>query len=311
VPGLFIIAFLPLALMLRGAARGAVIGAAAVSGMWLDVVGVLVLTGAAAKLMGVSGEAMTADDLRSLRRHGWRLVNGLKLNRWRDIDHVAIGPGGVLVVETKWSGDPWPLNSGGFRFMENAMKKAAEQVSDNAKDVADWLATTVPHVPMTSIVVLWTGAIESGAGWTTGRDGRTVLLHGPDLRYWLRTELPQTGLAAESVERIWALLDQKVEQQDRADVENDVEVAPTLSDLAKNWLIRPAVGFVAAAYALWGLIRWGHDWRVTIVGNGVALVAGLWAGQFTPLRQMALGWVGMSLGMVFAEIGVLIAVALR
>jgi len=311
VPGLFVLAFLPLALMLRSEARGAVIGGSAVSGIWLDVVGVLVLTGAASKMMGVSGEAMTVDDLRSLRRQGWRLVNGLKLDPRRDIDHVAVGPGGVLVVETKWSGNAWPLNGGGFQFMESTMKNAAERAADNAKDVANWLTETVPLVPITSIVVLWTGSDEGGTGWKTGRNGHTVLVHGPDLRRWLRTELPQTGLAAESIEHIWALLDQRIEQQDRADAEAGVVVEPTLASLVKKWLVQPAVGFVVAAYSLLGLIRWGHDWRVSIIGTGIAVAMGLWAARFTPFRQMAFGWIGVSVGMALAEIGVLVAVALR
>jgi len=311
VPGLFVLAFLPAALMLHGEARGAALGASAVSGVWLDVVGVLVLTGVASRLMGVSGEAMTADGLRSLRRQGWRLVNGLKLKNRRDIDHVVIGPGGVLVVETKWSGEPWPLNSGGSRFMESSMKNAAEQASDNASDVADLLAATVPEVQITSIVVLWSGAGEGGSGWNTGRNGRTVLVHGPDLRRWLRTELPRTGLAAQSIERVWALLDGKVEQQDRADADAGVVVEPTLASLVKKWLVQPAVGFVVAAYSLLGLIRWGHDWRVSIIGTGIAVAMGLWAARFTPFRQMAFGWIGVSVGMALAEIGVLVAVALR
>ena len=311
VPGLFVLAFLPVVLIFHGEARGAVLGASAVSGVWLDVVGVLVLTGVASKLMGVSGEAMTVDALRSLRRQGWRLVNGLKLRNQRDIDHVLIGPGGVLVVETKWSGEPWPLNRGGSRFMEISMKNAAEQASDNARDLADLLAATVPEVHITSIVVLWTGASESGSGWKTGRNGRTVLVHGSDLRGWLQTELPQTGLAAESIERVWAVLDAKVEHQDRADAEAGVVVEPTLTGLAKNWLVKPAVGFVVAAYALLALIRWGHDWRVTIVGTGVAVVVGLWATRVAPFRQVAFGWIGVSVGMALAEIGVLIAVAIR
>jgi hypothetical protein len=281
-----------------------------VSGVWLDVLAALVWTGAASKVMGVKGAISTVEALRGLRRRGWRLVNDLKLHSRSDIDHVAVGPGGVLVVETKWSGEPWPLNGYGPRFMEARMNDAAAQAAGNAKELADRLAESELNVPMTSIVALWTGADESGDGWETWRNGHTVLVHGLALPRWLRTELPQTGLTAETVERVWALLDKWVGEQDQADAQAGV-IAPTVWSFTKQWLIKPLCGALAAAYAIAGLIRFAHDWPVDLASTVLAVVLGLWALKIAPVRQIALGWLVVSAVMLIAEIGVLIAVAVR
>src|SRR5205085_1067253 len=80
-------------------------GALVASGAWSVSLLVHTMSGAASAAMGATAEQWTADDLRSLRRAGWRLTHGVRLRASRDIDHVALGPGGLLVVETKWSSD--------------------------------------------------------------------------------------------------------------------------------------------------------------------------------------------------------------
>lgn len=54
---------------------------------------------------GARGEEMAAAELARLGA-GWTVFNGLLLPGGRDIDHVAVGPQGLFVVETKhWSGE--------------------------------------------------------------------------------------------------------------------------------------------------------------------------------------------------------------
>ena len=54
---------------------------------------------------GARGEEMVAGELAHLPPT-WTIFNGLLLPDGRDIDHVAIGPQGVFVIETKhWSGE--------------------------------------------------------------------------------------------------------------------------------------------------------------------------------------------------------------
>jgi len=87
---------------------------------WIAVIGSLVLFAgifalaakwAAAKLLrrcdhelGLYGERVVGDALAVLERHGWRIFHdfprearGKKFN----IDHIAVGPGGVFAIETK------------------------------------------------------------------------------------------------------------------------------------------------------------------------------------------------------------------
>jgi len=104
--------FVPVAVFfLRGSLRPAVIGAAAATGLWLAILTCVLFSGVAATLVSVVAEQWTSGDLRRLRRRGWRLINGLKFVDQSDIDHVAIGPAGLLVVETKWSADGWDIGA--------------------------------------------------------------------------------------------------------------------------------------------------------------------------------------------------------
>ena len=57
---------------------------------------------------GAEGEARVGEQLRQLELHGWRILHDV---HWpgrpkANIDHIAVGPGGVLVIDAKnWSGD--------------------------------------------------------------------------------------------------------------------------------------------------------------------------------------------------------------
>ena len=66
---------------------------------------VFIMSGSYGHSMGRLGEEATAESVTSLRRRlsGWRIVNGLSLARHGDVDHVLIGPGGVFVIESKWT----------------------------------------------------------------------------------------------------------------------------------------------------------------------------------------------------------------
>jgi hypothetical protein len=69
------------------------------------------LTGTASTMMGDTAEQWTAQELRPLSKDGWRLINHFGLTS-DDIDHLLIGPGGVFVLETKWSSTDWQSAAG-------------------------------------------------------------------------------------------------------------------------------------------------------------------------------------------------------
>lgn len=54
---------------------------------------------------GARGEEMVAGELAHLPAE-WTIFNGILLPNGKDVDHVAVGPQGIFVIETKhWSGD--------------------------------------------------------------------------------------------------------------------------------------------------------------------------------------------------------------
>jgi len=87
----------------------------------------------------------TASELQRLRKHGWLIVNGLALEG-RDIDHVLVGPGGVVVVESKWSADGWDLS-----MPDRALAKAVDQVVDNVRSLRLWTAVKASGAPVRSV----------------------------------------------------------------------------------------------------------------------------------------------------------------
>jgi hypothetical protein len=51
---------------------------------------------------GAAGERRTAHLLAPLERHGWAVLHDLALpGSWANLDHLAIGPGGVFVIDSK------------------------------------------------------------------------------------------------------------------------------------------------------------------------------------------------------------------
>lgn len=80
--------------------------------------------------MGETAEQWTASDLRLLDRRGWKVAHGVRLGRRGDIDHVALGPGGLLVVESKWRSEGW-----NDRYVTEVVERAVDQVRHGAKEV--------------------------------------------------------------------------------------------------------------------------------------------------------------------------------
>ena len=78
--------------------RGFVVGAGSIAVLGGTAVMVPMLSGTAATAMGETAEQWTASELRPLRKRGWFVVNHFLLRR-HDIDHVLVGPNGVVAVE--------------------------------------------------------------------------------------------------------------------------------------------------------------------------------------------------------------------
>ncbi len=91
---------------------------------------------------GAEGERRVADVLAHLTRYGWTVLHDV---RWpgrqrANLDHVAIGPGGVFVVDAKnWSGDV-RVSPDGLRQNGYGRDAAVEGVSQAAAAVTTLLA---------------------------------------------------------------------------------------------------------------------------------------------------------------------------
>ncbi|MFD1210630.1 nuclease-related domain-containing protein [Arthrobacter sp. GCM10027362] len=102
---------------------------------------------------GAVGEVLVAGKLTALQSHGWRLLNDVHWpGRSRaNLDHVLVGPGGILVIDTKnWSGrvevrDGVMFQNGVSRFREGSgilqqsASLAAVLQPEHRKFVQAWL----------------------------------------------------------------------------------------------------------------------------------------------------------------------------
>jgi Nuclease-related domain len=80
--------------------RGIVVGGGIVAVTALLMTLVVQATGTATLSAGAEAEQLTAIELRPLLKHGGRLINHLSLTRG-DIDHLLMGPAGIVAVETQ------------------------------------------------------------------------------------------------------------------------------------------------------------------------------------------------------------------
>ena len=110
-------------------------------------------------VLGALGEDATQAFFtsRPRRRAGWQLINGVIING-RDIDHIAVGPGGILAIETKWrSADKHSRD-----WAPHALRQAADAARIASNLIRQEAGTDVAAVPV---------LIE----WGPGSPARTVM----------------------------------------------------------------------------------------------------------------------------------------
>ncbi len=156
-------------------------------------------------IQGAEGEEFTGHELDRCKRQGWRAIHNLHLKAG-DIDHIAIGPGGVVVIETKCPDADW------------AWLSRSKQPSDWVRQVnASALRTRAliqqhAHAPVDvrPIVVVWAkGLVDAG---TVRIDG-VLFLHGSQLGKHLRGLTPT--LNESEVQRIHEALNPVAQQLQR------------------------------------------------------------------------------------------------
>ena len=149
---LVLLAFVPVGLLVPGSfLRGMVVGTAVTLTVTMLMFASLVGSNSIRFFVGSLGEEATEElfTTRQRRRDGWTLINGLVVNG-RDIDHIAVGPGGVLAIESKWRGSERSSRD----WAQQARRQAAEAarvtrnlVRQEARHVADVMPVLIEWGP--------------------------------------------------------------------------------------------------------------------------------------------------------------------
>ena len=108
-------------------------------------------------------ESNTSSEVRKLHRKGWRIIDNLPFHGF-DVDHIAIGPGGVVVLETKWTSDG--LTNARGRLNQYG-EKAIRQVADNVPRINALLGQNECDVRVARACVVSWGTRSQGAPLTS------------------------------------------------------------------------------------------------------------------------------------------------
>ncbi len=255
---------------------------------------VSVASGSTSAAMGQAAEEWTATELRRLRRRGWKHVNSVMFRQW-DIDHIAVGPNGVIVIETKWRSDPIDLTD-----PDQWLLDAADRLHRNERDVAlhlGWSAAKQPDAWITSVLVVWGPRITQPSAQPLRSDRGVNVLAGEHLRQNL-ADLTEQVLSSSEVDEIIAKLEVQARSRDQAESPS----WRTVQTRAHRGLVCAVVAFIAAYVSLLSTrLGWGY-----FAAAAVLAVAGAIGATNQRYRPWALSWLT---GTLVVTIGVSIAIA--
>jgi Nuclease-related domain len=174
----------------------------------------LTMSGGASWRAGAEAEKWSGTEL-GLLGPKWRVEHGVPLSghgarKWiADVDHVAIGPYGVLVAETKFSMSAVDLGSSP---LEKKLQEALRQVERNANDIQKILGTD-GSVPLIPVIIYWGPGVRPPDS-VIRREGEIRVVCGADGNKW-RTRIAEGGerVPEEVVERLTARLRDYIRQE--------------------------------------------------------------------------------------------------
>jgi len=256
-----------------------------VSGVFVtSVVGALshwvsIASGASQASMGQVGEEWTATELRRLRRRGWRILNHVMFRTW-DVDHIAVGPHGVFVLETKW-------RSGRIRLddtdgLDGWLAAAVARLHDDERDVArllGWGSRT--DAPIESVLVVWGQEIHQETDRPITASGGVQVVAGRNLRRYLG-QPRHAALSPSEVDSLYGRLLEQARWRDDTD-----PLRPTLHQTANRWLLAFGVaiaGSIVSLAAATLLLAW------YFVAAGLLVAAGLAVARRPRWRALGVAW---------------------
>ena len=190
--------------------RGVILGAGVATAACM-VTGLVVLTsGTAPLMMGEIAEQWTAQELRPLMGHSWKLVNHFGLSAG-DQDHVLVGPGGVVLVEAKWGGTPWDADAGNY-----ACRQALAQTARNAKQLAAWHGVARHgHPEVEAVLAVWGPAGRKLRELPVRRhESGVVVMSGDQVQRWMLSR-GRDRLVHAQIDGIFADIDRHLVRRDQ------------------------------------------------------------------------------------------------
>jgi len=257
------------------------------SGFWLDVILVILWSGIAPTVMGIEGETLTAEVLDDFAGKEWSLINGLRFKDRGDIDHILIGPAGLLIFESKWSGQRWPMELRPSGYLGGQVRWAIKQVKMNRDDLLREFRDVIGDVQIYQVCVFWSGEDSSTDDKYFFREA-VCGIRGPELAKWL-AELPKDVVNDSTIRRIAAPIETFAHERDKEDVLEDGPFRPTLDKLLVNSLFFPMIGLFVPAFALAGVAKFGSN-SLIYVSMAILLVLGLLIRLKLKMKALAYAW---------------------
>lgn len=152
------------------------------------------------------GEEWTSEVFRKLA--GWHVIDHIEFDGF-DVDHVAVGQGGVLALETKVTNVPWKVTANG---LQGPYGDPVRQARDNARKIRLLLKSEQIDVPVVPALVLWgrgVPALEHGHAVLEG----VLVLIGRQSDEW-RADLQQPQIEDGLIEAARETLQRFVEKRD-------------------------------------------------------------------------------------------------
>lgn len=184
----------------------------------------IVFTGATNHLTGGLAEKWTKKELVALGP-AWQVFSNVPFSVGFgdksydvDVDHIVVGPYGVLVLETKFSSSS--IDLGAVR-LEMRVNEAMSQVEDNAGRVRALLRQVAPEAPIRPIIIFWGRQVHSSGASVRRVEGRVEdvrIVHGGDAKKWRPKLLEREVMSVEMAKRVSTRIESYVSDMKRIQV---------------------------------------------------------------------------------------------
>jgi hypothetical protein len=151
---------------------------------------------------GYEGEEKVGKALDKLGKHGWRFIHSIPTGQRSDIDHLGIGPGGVVLVNTKAHPDAQVRIADWGIIVDGNKTDYAKQVKEQARRAHEALSRAAGRkVSVHPMVVIYVGNIlRSKELDKIGDAGVEVATH---LNMWLYFRGLEPTLTATEVDELY------------------------------------------------------------------------------------------------------------